>query len=170
MPTASAASTPAWSTRPSNTWRRASGPRGSARGGSGSCPARPPCGRPAAAWPASSPSSSPCSSLPPTPRVGCADVAEGVPVSKFLQAIERAEHERAGDAAAHASLDGHAVASTPVAPPAPPATDDVVALLEDDRTAVYGSPISRHAGTAHEGAFSALLEPAPVPTPGRLDD
>jgi len=95
-------------------------------------------------------------------------------VSKFLKAIERAEHERAGEAAAHSSLDDHAVAAaSPPAPTAPPvsrAGDGVMAFLEDDRPSAYGAPIPRHPAAGHDGAFAALLEPPPIATPGRLDD
>jgi capsular exopolysaccharide synthesis family protein len=94
-------------------------------------------------------------------------------VSKFLKAIERAEHERAGDGAAPPSVDGHAVApadrGAAVRPSAARATDAVVGLLHDDSSPAYGAPVTRHAA-AHEGAFSTLLEPAPLVSPGRLDD
>src|SRR5256885_3059594 len=178
MPTASAASTPAPSTRPSNTWRTASGRRGNARDVSVSCPVPRPYGRPAAVSPCSSPSSSPYSSSPPTPWVGCADRAEGAPVSKFLKAIERAEHERAGDAAAHAAVDGPPAAapgptagSHPTNHVAPAAPDGAVALLQaGDRPTGYGAPLTRRVEDNHEGAFSTLLEPMAMVTPGRIDD
>ncbi len=94
-------------------------------------------------------------------------------MSKFLKAIERAEHERAGEAAAHASLDGPAVAAAPGpaadTAPASRAADGVMAF-HDDRTPAYGAPVTRHATAGHDGAFAALLEPPPVAAPGRLDD
>ncbi len=100
-------------------------------------------------------------------------------MSKFLKAIERAEHERAGEAAASAAVDGHPVAApgrptagshtTNHAPPAAP--DGIVALLQaGDRPTAYGAALTRRAEESHEGAFSALLEPVPVVTPGRIDD
>ena len=98
-------------------------------------------------------------------------------MSKFLKAIERAEHERAGGAA-NASVDGRPVAPPSSAPggdasndAVPTATEGVVALLEaGDRTSAYGAPVARRAEATHNGAFSALLEPTPVLTPGRVDD
>ena len=95
-------------------------------------------------------------------------------MSKFMKAIERAEHERAGEAAAHASLNGHAVTAAPGpatdAPPASRPTDGITSFVPDDRAPAYGAPLARPAAAAHDGAFAALLEPTPVVTPGRLDD
>ena len=99
-------------------------------------------------------------------------------MSKFLKAIERAEHERASDAAAHASVDGQpAAAPGPTAGrdttnhATPAAPDGIVALLEaGDRPTAYGAPLTRRAEETHEDAFSALLKPVPVVTPGRIDD
>jgi capsular exopolysaccharide synthesis family protein len=95
-------------------------------------------------------------------------------VSKFLKALERAEHERSVDPAANGAVDGHRAAAT--APPdAAPASDAAspaggVALAPSPRPSGYGATVTRHPEARHEGAFPTLLEPTPVVTPGKIDD
>lgn len=66
-------------------------------------------------------------------------------MSKFFEALEHAERERAREQAGEVEAP-------------------------DERAPAYGSPLPRHADAAHESAFSALLEPSPVADPGQVDD
>lgn len=104
-------------------------------------------------------------------------------MSKFFQALEHAERERAHErAAAIESTTDERVAPTVTLPPptngdgarapeavAPPGRAPERARVVE-RAPVYGSPVARQVGATHEGAFSALLEPPPIVDPGQVDD
>jgi len=77
-------------------------------------------------------------------------------VSKFFQALEHAERERA-----HArNGDGTAPAATELA--------ERTAVVEPPEA--FGAPVARDAPAAHRGAFTTLLEPAASAEPGAVDD
>lgn len=103
-------------------------------------------------------------------------------MSKFFKALEHAERERAREQAGDVALDERATATAtaplPDPPPDLPPDRPVVAPPMPrhrseppiERAPRYGAPLSRPANGTHESAFSALLEPAPMVDPGRIDD
>jgi capsular exopolysaccharide synthesis family protein len=96
-------------------------------------------------------------------------------VSKFFQALEHAERERARtEPVAPAAPAERAVAAERAVEAAPAASVRPVAEAEppvaSERAPGYGAPLARDAGTAHAGAFSTLLEPEQLVEPGEVDD
>jgi protein-tyrosine kinase len=108
-------------------------------------------------------------------------------VSKFFRALEHAERERASERAPEAAGTTttvappprhEGVATPPVPPPPPPprVAEPVAPRVAEpppaaERAPVYGAPITRHVDTAHESAFSMLLEPPESGVePGAVDD
>lgn len=93
-------------------------------------------------------------------------------MSKFFEALEHADRDRAADSAGRPAVDG-ATGLMVTAPPhdgATVRTAPPVALPEAARAPGYGAPIARPTEAAHAAAFSALLEPPAVATPGEIED
>jgi capsular exopolysaccharide synthesis family protein len=114
-------------------------------------------------------------------------------VSKFFRALEHAERERAQERATAVETPERRAPAAGVAPPparedaAPPPVTPAPRVAEPtpravepppreveppvvERKPAYGAPVVREVTAAHEGAFSALLAPAPAVDPGEVDD
>jgi capsular exopolysaccharide synthesis family protein len=112
-------------------------------------------------------------------------------VSKFFRALEHAERERAQERGEE--TEAPRGTQTTTVTPTPPGRVERVATVPPpaaaprvaepprrpvpepppatERAPVYGAPISRHVDTAHESAFSMLLDPPPASVePGAVDD
>ena len=88
-------------------------------------------------------------------------------MSKFFQALEHADRERARERHPSPEPAGAMVAE---APPAEATPAPAAEAASGERANLYGAPLRREAGATHGGAFSTLLEPEPLVEPGAVDD